>query len=109
LRHDPDFKKSILRKATANIELGNNPEAVKDLRKMLKLEPINKTVRLSMAKVSQHTQMSTNLAESFTGHYLRRITLEARLISDYEVLVSPCKLHRVMVSKTIFKVNNAQF
>jgi hypothetical protein len=99
LSYGPNFTKSILRRATANAELGNKPESVMDLRKVLQLEPTNSTVLSLMAKVSSSSKMSKSLAESFTGHYLRRTTLKGNPISDYAVFVSTHELFRVLVSK----------
>jgi hypothetical protein len=99
LNYGPNFTKSILRRATANAELANKPEAIMDLRRVLQLEPNNSTVLSLMAKVSSPAKMSKGLAESFMGHYLRRITLKAVHTADYAVFVSTHELFRLMVSK----------
>lgn len=72
LELDPNFRKSILRRSIANVELGNKEEAMKDLRKILALEPSNFVVRSWMKRASEPVKMDGLLREAYVGHYFRR-------------------------------------
>jgi hypothetical protein len=98
LKYDPKFKKSILRRATANLELGNNQEAVKDLRKILLLEPKNSYVRSQMIRVSKSAQMSSRFSEAFIGHYLRRELTSSRFMQREEGNSLSASVLRISVS-----------
>jgi hypothetical protein len=98
LKHDPTFNKSILRRATANVGLGNRQEAIKDLRKMFQLEPNNAHIRLLMSQVSQSSQMSSRFSEAFIGHYLRRVTTKLQIMTSHNGSYSSILFLRIMVS-----------
>jgi len=72
LKINPLLKKSLIRRAAANCELNNHPEAVVDLRKVFQFEPRNMTARLLMRRVSPPVKMSDELYQSYIYYFLRR-------------------------------------
>jgi hypothetical protein len=72
LSHDPSFLKSVLRRATAKIELEKFAEAAVDLRHFLKFEPkLSKAIEM-MRKIVEPTPMTDLMRFSFIGHRLCR-------------------------------------
>jgi hypothetical protein len=72
LEYDPSFLKSVLRRATAEIQMGNLADAAVDLRHFLKYEPkLWKAIDL-MRKIVEPTSMTDLMRFSFVGHCLRR-------------------------------------
>jgi predicted Zn-dependent protease len=76
LQHDPTFKKSILRRALANVELKNFEDALPDLRSLFKDEPSNMTIVNLMRKIKMNLKgeekMSPQMISAFVGHHVRR-------------------------------------
>jgi tetratricopeptide (TPR) repeat protein len=72
LEHDPGFKKSLLRRGIANVELNKHEGATDDLRSFLRMEPKSKKAVSYLRQVFSFAKLSDGLRKSFIGHYLRR-------------------------------------
>ena len=87
LQLDPTFKKSLLRRAFSNIELGNHEDALEDLRVIIKSEPNNQAVHAGMRRCIQTpASMDEHFRSSLVKHVFRRklgeTCLEAHLLTN---------------------------
>jgi hypothetical protein len=71
LNHDPTFKKSILRRSTANFELGNHQETAIDCRRILCDEPKNSTALSLMKRIYPPAKMNFGFLDIYAAHALR--------------------------------------
>jgi tetratricopeptide (TPR) repeat protein len=72
LELDPTFKKSLSRRATANVELGKAKEAMDDLRQIFQLESKNLAVKALMKRCSPTAKMNDDLRVWHAKHVWRR-------------------------------------
>ncbi len=76
MKRDPKHKKSLLRRATALLELKKRQQAMCDLRTLLKLEPLNASAQSFMKHLSAKNKMHKKLRSIFVGHFLRRVVIK---------------------------------
>jgi len=72
LKIDPDFLKSIFRRAVANAELNNRQEAIHDLRRIFKTEPRNAAALSFMRRLLLPSKMDSSLHDAYIAQFLRR-------------------------------------
>lgn len=80
LELDSTFYKSILRRALANIELGNLKEAEKDARFLVRKEPRNMQVIRAIRRIQKPQRIGSKLQHALIRHSLKRTV--ARPLSE---------------------------
>ncbi|KAI6170706.1 Protein unc-45-like protein B [Aphelenchoides bicaudatus] len=71
LNYDPDFKKTILRRAVVYFELGNYKEAARDFRFILRHQPDNPSAQIYMKRMFPSVKLNDRFLETYTIHGLR--------------------------------------
>lgn len=87
--------------------MGNNSEAMNDLRKILAIEPGNSAVRSLLNHVAESVKMTSQLREAYVGHFFRRwmtarrrMTLEPLFVCSYaraSILRQSVSLFRILM------------